>query len=115
VWQRVVFTGDGTSTRFYVNGVLTDTFGGSTAIAQATTVGQYTGSQGNAFWGDIDDVCFANRSWGAADALADYQDAMAGYQRTFLPSAWDLSVLSAVSSSLILFQRRMIGAQSRSL
>jgi hypothetical protein len=110
----MVYTCDGTNTRFYVNGVLTDTFVGSTAIAHFTTVGQYSGAQSNALWGEIDDVCFANRSWVATDVSADYQDGTNGYMRGFLPDPSRM-VIDAAAAASIRSYRPWFGAQTRSL
>ncbi len=113
-WYRIVWTGDGTNVRFYVNGVLTDTLPNTTAISQFTTVGQYTGAQANALFGDLDDLCYWDRALSAAAVWADYEDSRTGYRRAFVTDPASTAIVANASTS-VRGPRPWFGAQTRSL
>ena len=72
-WQHLAATFDGTTARFYVDGVevASRAFSGSVGTSNTWRIGAYGGGPGGFFDGVIDEVRVYDRALGAAEILAD--------------------------------------------
>lgn len=106
-WHRLVTTWDGTSTRHYLDGVLTDTVAGGNNLNAANLIGGYNGVAANQWAGSLDDVTIAGRVWTTPEVALDYDLSRRGYphairrlRRTTFANAGFASLSSSDAASI---------------